>query len=551
MARIVPSDWRTLEVTGAAVREIETLALLERALPDTLTVLHGVHWSRVQSGFAVIGEIDFVVLGPAGRVLLIEQKSGFLDETPEGLIKNYGAEQRKHVGHQIDRMIDGLRQRLGRTIREEPLTIDYLLYCPDYTVKDRATAGLPEERIIDAPRRDTLPRRIQEALPAEAARPELARRLYEFFAGELRLVPDTATLVGRAEALVTRLSGGLATWGRRLEFSPFRLRVSATAGSGKTQLALAVLADAARAGRRARYVCFNRPLADHVARVAAPGSEVGTFHQLCERSLRAAGQQPDFHRADAFDELVTRFAERMPAEAERVDELVVDEGQDMQGAWLAPLLRWVQPEGRIWWLEDPMQRLYEREPPDLAGWVGLHDNSNYRSPRRILACINTLLSPEPPVEAASPIEGGAVEVLEYVDAAGLIDRTKRAVTLALQARFRKQDIALVTFTGREKSRLLPFDTLGPNRLKSYSGRYDLFGAPECTEGELLIETVYRFKGQAAPCVILTEIDFDRLDERTRHKLFVGMTRASMKLYLVASSRCAAPLRAAAEAAASP
>ncbi len=55
--------------------------------------------------------------------------------------------------------------------------------------------------------------------------------------------------------------------------------------------------------------------------------------------------------------------------------------------------------------------------------------------------------------------------------------------------------------------------------------------------------MYRFKGQAAPCVILTEVDFEMLDERARHKLFVGMTRASMKLVLVLSRRAAGVLMA--------
>ena len=55
MARIVPSDWRTLEATGAAAREIETLAALEAGLPDELAVLHGVHWTRIEKGFSVFG----------------------------------------------------------------------------------------------------------------------------------------------------------------------------------------------------------------------------------------------------------------------------------------------------------------------------------------------------------------------------------------------------------------------------------------------------------------------------------------------------------------
>jgi superfamily I DNA and RNA helicase len=102
---------------------------------------------------------------------------------------------------------------------------------------------------------------------------------------------------------------------------------------------------------------------------------------------------------------------------------------------------------------------------------------------------------------------------------------------------------VVTFSGREKSLLAPYDQLGPHKLKRWLGRYDLFGAPQFSEGELLVETVYRFKGQSAPCVIFAEIDFETLDDIAQRKLFVGMTRASMKLILVLSERAATTLLA--------
>jgi hypothetical protein len=50
--------------------------------------------------------------------------------------------------------------------------------------------------------------------------------------------------------------------------------------------------------------------------------------------------------------------------------------------------------------------------------------------------------------------------------------------------------------------------------------------------------VYRFNGRSAPCVILTEIDFEALDEIALRKLFVGATRATMKLMPVPSERAA-------------
>lgn len=545
MARIVPTDWRSLQATGAAQRELETLEVLEGGLPQELTVFHGVHWTRIDRGTAVFGEIDFVVVSPSARILLIEQKSGFLAETAEGLVKKYSGKERP-VAVQLDRTLDALRVRLAPVVQGEPVAIDYLLYCPDYAVKQPGSAGVPPERIVDERSRPRLCARIVEALPGGSPRELLAHKLRRFFENELQLVPDVSALLGHAERLVTRLSGGLATWARRLQFEPFRLRVVGTAGSGKTQLALAVLHDAAEQRRRALYVCFNRPLADHLSRLAPEGSEVASFHQLCDRRLRAAGEPIDYRQPNAFARMEERFGALAAPPQEQVDELVIDEGQDFQPPWKDALLRWLRPQGRLWWLEDPMQRLYDRTAVELPGFVTLRADTNYRSPRDVLGYLNRLLAPERPVEAASPIAGGEVEFLTYADAESLLAATKRAVTRALQSGFRIGDTVLVTFSGRERSALRGFDQIGPHRLKSWQGRYDLFGQPEFSEGELLIETVYRFKGQSAPCVILTEVDFDVFDELAQRKLFVGFTRASMKLLVVLSERAAQALLARAQ-----
>jgi superfamily I DNA and RNA helicase len=60
---------------------------------------------------------------------------------------------------------------------------------------------------------------------------------------------------------------------------------------------------------------------------------------------------------------------------------------------------------------------------------------------------------------------------------------------------------------------------------------------------VLLESVYRFKGQAAPAVIFAEIDFEVLDDKAIHKLFVGATRSMMKLVLVMHEKAAAQLLA--------
>ena len=55
-------------------------------------------------------------------------------------------------------------------------------------------------------------------------------------------------------------------------------------------------------------------------------------------------------------------------------------------------------------------------------------------------------------------------------------------------------------------------------------------------GELLIDSVRRFKGQSAAAVVLTECDLQVLDQMGRRFLFVGLTRARLHLEWVVSPR---------------
>ena len=558
MARILPDGWEALDFSGSALREIETLRVLA-SLPADFTVLHGVHWTRVDHGCSVYGEIDFIVVAPNGRVLLIEQKSGFLEETPDGLIKVYGS-LRKRVASQIMRSIEALLTRFSQSRRvktpaaDQRLALDYLLFCPDYRIRDADRAGLSPERVVDASRASQLVAIVIDLLgPEPPAGSADATTALKFFSDQLLLVADVGTLIGRTDAWVTRLAGGLADWATRLEFSPFRLRVRGTAGSGKTQLALRVLADTVDQGRSALYFCYNRPLADHMARIAPAGVTIATFHGFGDRLLRARGIDPDFNAKDLYSQLEAAVIDARPADHERFDVVIVDEGQDFTAEWRDAVLRFLRPAGKAYWLEDPMQNLYGREPVALEGWVTLHAHTNYRSPRDIIDAIVPLLanglsgaasSDMLAIKAASPLSGSELDITTWADddpeaaTRSLFDVTMRAITKALAAGYRRSDIAVLTFAGREHSKLLALDELGPHALRRFAGTYDLFGNPVYTSGEVLAETIYRFKGQSAPCVIFSEIDFDILDEKTVRKLFVGATRATTKLMLVMSERAA-------------
>ncbi len=213
MARIVPDDWKNLGATGAAVRERETLALLEK-LPDDYTVYHVVHWTRINEGFSVFGEADFVVVAPFGRVLMIEMKAGFLRETGQGLVKVY-LQKERNVAIQLARTMENLHRHFtatfgaGRHLPDREIAV-----LPGLYGEERGDRGRAAGRIVDASRKAQWPRVVLDILPPDEPRFESAERIRHFLADELSLTPDTNVLVGAANTtLVTRLSGGLATLG--------------------------------------------------------------------------------------------------------------------------------------------------------------------------------------------------------------------------------------------------------------------------------------------------------------------------------------------------
>ena len=536
MSRVVPDGWESISPSGLQRREIDTLAVLAAELPDDYTVYHAVHWTNVEHAHAIYGEIDFVIVNRSGHLLIIEQKSGLLAETPEGLASMRGQSQRL-VQAQMARTVDGLRAKLTRSLNGHEPTIEYLLYCPDHVVRNRQTAGISPERVVDGQNRARLVPMIQALLgPGETA--PIALRVHRFLQDIIQLETDVGVLLGEARTLVTRLAGGLAYWARQIDMTPFRLRVTGTAGSGKTQLALAEYRDAVRTGKRPLYVCYNRPLADHFAAIAPEGGLVATFHTLCDKVVQLSGKTTDFSQPGAFDALV-RDAQAAPVPASyQFDTVIVDEGQDFAPEWRDMVLRHGHADSRMVWLEDPMQNLYGHPPVELPGWVRLRAQSNYRSPRPVVQWLQPLLPPEIGIEAAAPIATSEVEFITYTDTASLHQGVKEGIRRCYAAGFRERDVAVLSYRGRGQSQVLGLDKLGPHSFRSFTGRYDLLGHPVFSTGDVLLESVYRFKGQSAAAVVFTEIDIEALDERAVRKLFVGATRATMKLVLVMSERTA-------------
>lgn len=535
MAHLCPNLPRHLAVNSGVYAELELLQTLERGLPDAYTLFHSVDWSRGSGEHEQHGEIDIVVINQAGDVLLIEVKSGNVDFLPDGIFKTYG-DHTKNITAQIGLQYGALRTRLADaclTVR-----LSHLLVLPNLKVQSE-TAQWPRERIVDSEDMGNIVSRVTQLLGAGLPKTDVQARVLAFFENRFRVEPDVSALAGRLQQASTRMSAGLATWVPRISVPSGVLRVIGTAGSGKTQLALRLLRDATAAGQRAAYLCFNRALADHIARVAPVRTPAETFHEFALRIVRRSGQTVDFSQPTAFDTITTYCIKALAQSEPDLDLIVIDEMQDMQPEWVEALLSRLKANGRAVLLEDPEQQLYkDREAFDIEDAVTITSHENFRTPRALVQLINMLHLTDTEVEALCPHMGEMPDPIVYESPEKIAPCTVKAVERCLQRGFGLAEVAVVSMRGRERSVIQGLDKLGPWSLSRFTGRFDEGSTPIWKDGQLLIESVRRFKGQAAAAVVLTECDMAELDPINRRMLFVGLTRARVHLEWVMSAETA-------------
>ena len=535
MARLCPSLPPRLALTLGDRAELDLLDTLERGLSSAYTLFHSVDWTLLDGDREWHGEIDIVVLNQAGDLLLLEVKSGPVDISAAGIVKRYGAGT-KDVAAQGRSQYNAVRSRLQQA--QISAQLGHMLVLPGVQVQSDSL-NWPRERIIDSTDIDQVVTRVGSVLGPGVANDALHARVQAFLANRFQVEADVSALAGRLDHSVRRMSAGLATWVPRMTVPSGVIRVLGTAGSGKTQLALKLLREADAANQRAAYMCFNRALADHMALLAPVRTPAETFHEFALRLARRDGLAPNLDDGAGFQAVADHCIATLSTADPDLDVIVLDEVQDMQPEWVEALLGRLHPQGRAVLLEDPAQQLYaDRRPFEIADAVTVTSNENFRSPRALVDLINLLRLADAEVLAMSPLRGELPEPITYQRPEAVASATVKAVRRCLEQGFELGDIAIVSLKGRERSALQGLDWLGDWSVRRFTGEFDAGGGAIWTDGQLLIDSVRRFKGQAAAAVVLTECDLPDLGTISRRLLFVGLTRARMHLEWVVSDRFA-------------
>ncbi len=154
-----------------------------------------------------------------------------------------------------------------------------------------------------------------------------------------------------------------------------RVAVSGGAGTGKTVLALEKARRLASEGFKTLLTCYNRQLADHLARqcVGVDNIEVMSFHQLCSRQIEKVKRTTD--RDLIYEAKVTypgqnlydvHFPNALGYSLEilkdRYEAIVCDEGQDFREEYWVPLEMLLSDyeESPFYVFYDDNQNIYAR-----------------------------------------------------------------------------------------------------------------------------------------------------------------------------------------------
>ena len=542
--------------------EAKVYRALRDNLPNDYVVLFQVGWIlRREEDRARDGETDFLICHPKHGYLCVEVKGGGVGfDAAAGEWFSIDRHRRRHgikdpVGQAL-RAKYSIRSKLDEHPRWRSLSPGNVLrghavFFPDIGDADALSrADLPAALVgaaadLEDPRGwiDSVfaywGTNARNVAPLGRRGVEVVR---EVFARSFEVAPLVATRLAEQEARRLALTQDQM---RVLDFvrSHRRVAVRGGAGTGKTVLALEKARRLADEGFRTLLTCYNRQLADHLARLCASTAnlDVMGFHQLCYRQVERANRESGrdllaeakvtYPGKNLYDvQLPNALAYSLDILPERYEAIICDEGQDFREDFLVALELILADYDRspFYVFYDDNQNIYARAStfPIQGEPFSLTTNCRNTAPIHTAAYTRYRGVPVSPPDN----EGAEVQFDQAPSRAAQARKINaRIVDLIARQGVSPGDIAVLIVDAVSKAdyyaalRRLPLPK--PATWLEEGVRNDR---------TVLMDTVRRFKGLEAPVVILWGLD--GIDwEQSEELLYVGMSRAKSLLVVVGTS----------------
>ena len=560
MARTIPElgEAQIAAIQSHAERKFYKAA--RDQLSADVTVLHSATWIfRSGDGRLREGEADFVVLSPQQGILVVEVKGGGVRFSPDsGIWQSVDRQGRAHIIKDPFKQASSARHALidliqahqaWRPKRGARVTIGHAVVLPD----------IVDARVLISPERQRQMIGVSADLEAldnwlahvlsfwrSPADDELGKdgcRLVEsILSAPVDARPLIRTAITSTEQarhfLTSEQAKILRTIGSRR-----RAIISGGAGTGKTVIAVEKTKAISKAGGEVLLLCYNRPLADSLARLfrEAENVTVGTYHQICERWSRraktlgtdvvdAASKAYPGTASQHYYDTVLPYALAVSTEIvdQRFDAIIVDEAQDFGAEyWLGvELLLRDERDSTLFAFIDENQTIYNRRPSIPINEEPLFLTSNCRNTATIhgLAyCYYKGPEVDPPAIEGVKVHWRAGDRLDVQ-----ADQVSKAVEWLITAESVEREDIVVLVAG---SKGACYDLLRMRKPKSFTWAIEEGGQRRGVQ----VDTVARFKGLESHVVVLWIADLNS-ELPADETLYVGTTRAKSVLVVVSSSK---------------
>jgi hypothetical protein len=543
MARMIPSQ----PDADAPRSERGVFEKFHDGLPDDWLVLHSRRFVLAGGRGSAIedGEIDFLILDPARGLLALEVKGGAVQcEGGKWTSTEGGRVHRiKDPGKQAQRGIYTLDRWLGRQKaltsklpeRMRRIHFGFGVVLPRTIVRGDLGPDLPRKLILDSRDLADPEKSLDRVFEANGlAGPHLSPAAVDAFvdvvAPPLHLVHSLAAELDEERAALVRLTEDQIRVLTSLEKTK-RVAIEGGAGTGKTVIAAEKARRLAAQGKRVLLLCFNRPLANHLASHAA-GYDVNSFHGLCHDLAQQAKikfpvptdpkKQKHFWENEAPDILLEALA-ALPDE--RWDALIVDEGQDFRPHWWPVLEEALRDPGKgtLYVFHDPNQDLYGGGPPECLRALRYDLVTNCRNTARIARWCGKQIGVTPELKAGAP-EGLAVEEIECANDKEMVEAVRRTLhRLLVTERVPSENVVVLSTRSPQRSCLAQHRKLGSATLVPPEERKK--------GGQVVFTSLQRFKGLEAEFVVLCDV-VEGEGTSGPTPLYVGGSRARLGLALV-------------------
>ena len=537
MARMLPSK----PDPDSPNSEKRVFKILERDLPGDWVCIHSRRFviPATHAREAREGEVDFIVLHPNRGYACLEVKGGRIERNKHNAWHSTDRDGKRHSigdpGRQASKGCHSIKDYLRERFPGAALHYSWGVIFPDISTKGGLGPDLPRDIIVDRTNLDNVKEQLEVLFDHwNAPREEIPGSLRKDFERALvpafSLVPLLKDKIDEEAAELVRMT---AEQKNLLEccHANRRVAVEGGAGTGKTILAMEKARRLAEEGKRVRFLCYNKPLADSLDE-AAEGFVVTTFHEACCELALESGLKfnvpanPKKRQAFFDDQAPDLLLESLELNPEKhYDAVIVDEGQDFKEHWWLAIEELLadKDSGHLYVFHDPNQDIYDGKFSNDLRLTPFLLKLNCRNTVRIAEYCSGLLELNSDTRDAAP-EGAPVKEIKVSDSAEMAD----AVRKLLHTYVNEEGIPterVVILTGRSLKR-------SPVKKAGKLGNLELieFGE-DIKPNSVLISTLHRFKGLESDIAIICDID--RNSERFNPKeLYVAASRAKHVLAVV-------------------